>query len=111
MTLREKQSKFAHMVAMLLLQAEMLGYEVTLGDAYRDPRCPYGSPKSAHKKRLAIDLNLFMHGKYLTYTAAYEPLGVYWEMIGGTWGGRFKDSSGRPKPDGCHFSLEHNGVR
>jgi len=103
MKLREKQSKFAHMVALLLLNAEQMGYEVTLGDAYRDPRCPYGHARSLHKRRLAIDLNLFMHGKYLTSTAAYEPLGEYWEGIGGAWGGRFGD--------GNHFSLPHGGMK
>jgi hypothetical protein len=38
MTLRENQSKFAKMAAELILKAYELGYEVTLGDAYRDPR-------------------------------------------------------------------------
>jgi len=38
MTLREKQSKFAKMAAELILKAYELGYEVTLGDAFRDPR-------------------------------------------------------------------------
>ena len=38
MTLREKQSKFAKMAAQLILKAYEMGYEVTLGDAYRDPR-------------------------------------------------------------------------
>ena len=38
MTLREQQSKFAKMAAELILKAYELGYEVTLGDAYRDPR-------------------------------------------------------------------------
>ncbi|HBJ0947911.1 TPA: M15 family metallopeptidase, partial [Escherichia coli] len=32
--------------------------------------------------------------------------GEYWESLGGSWGGRFKS-----RPDGNHFSLEHNGVR
>ena len=38
MTLRQKQSKFAEMAAKLILKAIEMGYEVTLGDAYRDPR-------------------------------------------------------------------------
>lgn len=33
-------------------------------------------------------------------------LGQYWESLGGSWGGRFKS-----RPDGNHFSLEHDGVR
>ncbi|RAP72898.1 D-alanyl-D-alanine carboxypeptidase family protein [Candidatus Erwinia dacicola] len=53
-----------------------------------------------------MDFNLFINGQYQTDSAAYLPLGEYWESLGGTWGGRFKS-----RPDGNHFSLEHNGVR
>jgi hypothetical protein len=91
------------MVALLILHAEQLGYEVTFGDAYRDPRCGYGLRNSLHSQRLAIDLNLFKDGAYLRSTMDHEPLGLYWESIGGTWGGRFND--------GNHYSLEHNGVK
>ena len=95
MTLRQKQSKFARMVADLIIKAYDMGYEVTFGDAYRDPRCPYGSEVSFHHKRLAIDLNLFKNGKYLSSTAAHEPLGVYWESLHPecVWGGRFNDGN------------------
>ena len=103
MTLREKQSRFVHMIAMLILHAEHLGYTLSFGDAYRSPRVKYGLRNSLHRKRLAIDLNLFKNGRYLTSTKAHEPLGHYWESIGGTWGGRFDD--------GNHYSLEHNGVK
>lgn len=109
MTLREKQSKFVRMLADLLEFAHARGYEFTLGDAYRDPRVHgavgqrvgYSSANSLHKERLAIDLNLFKDGKFLTSTKDHEPLGIYWESIGGAWGGRFND--------GNHYSLEHNG--
>lgn len=97
MTLREKQSKFSHMVALLLLQAEQLGFEVTLGEAWRP------GDRRNHGRRLAIDLNLFRDGKYLRTTEAHEPLGIYWESISGCWGGRFGD--------GNHYSLEHRGVK
>lgn len=103
MTLRKKQSKFVKMVALLILHAEQLGYEITFGDAYRDKRVTYGSLKSLHRKRLAIDLNLFKNGEYLTTTKDHMPLGKYWESIGGSWGGRFGD--------GNHYSIEHNGFR
>jgi len=96
------------MVAHLIQHAYLLGYEVTLGDAYRDPRShgamgesgPYGARKSKHKQRLAIDLNLFRNGRYLTSTAAHEPLGEFWETLGGTWGGRFSS------PDGNHYQFD-----
>lgn len=103
MTLREKQSQFTRMVADLIVWAYNNGYELTFGDAYRDPRCHYGSARSLHHDRLAIDLNLFKDGQYLQATFHHEPLGVYWESIGGSWGGRFSD--------GNHYSLEHEGRR
>lgn len=107
MTLREKQSAFTLMVAKLILKADELGYELTFGDAYRDPRVfgapgvrkGYGTANSFHKQRLAIDLNLFKDGKFLEGTEAHRELGEWWESIGGTWGGRFR------KPDGNHYSL------
>ena len=100
-TLREQQSLFARKVASLILHAEYLGYEVTLGDAYRDPRlhgdfgkkAGYGSSNSFHKLRLAIDLNLFKNGKYLQGTEAHRTLGEWWEDQGGSWGGRFNDGN------------------
>lgn len=112
MTLRQKQSQFARKVADLIIQAEAMGYEVTLGDAYRDPRVhgvmgekkAYGAADSYHKNRLAIDLNLFKDGKYLSSTADHRPLGEWWESQGGTWGGNFKHADGRPNPDGNHYS-------
>jgi len=110
-TLREKQSRFARMVPRLIDKAIEMGYDVTLGDAFRDPRLHgemgvklgYGQPSSCHKIRLAIDLNLFKDGKYLGTTEAHAELGEWWEAMGGSWGGRFKD--------GNHYSLEHEGHR
>ena len=99
MTLREKQSKFTWMVHRLIEWAYANGYNLTFGDAYRDPRAtfPYGSPASFHKKRLAQDFNLFKNGRYLSSTKSHKPLGEYWEKIGGSWGGRWGD--------GNHYSL------
>lgn len=107
MTERQKQSKFAHMVALLILHVEALGYEVTLGDAYRDPRVhgkygekkSYSSAKSHHKRRLAVDLNLFRNGRYLSSTEAHRPPGEYWESLhpDNKWGGNFSN------PDGNHY--------
>ena len=103
MTLREKQSRFVWMVGELLLYARSRKYEITFGDAYRDSRCSYGSNRSLHKMRLAIDLNLFKEGRYLQTTEDHRELGEYWESIGGSWGGRFQD--------GNHYSLKHEGRR
>ena len=93
MGIREKQSEFALNVADLIHNAFIMGYEVTLGDAYRDSRCDYGKTDSKHRLRLAIDLNLFSDGLYLETTEDHRPLGEYWESIGGIWGGRFDDGN------------------
>jgi len=102
-TLREKQSKFALMASRLIMKAFEMGYEVTFGHAYRCADCPVGHKRSLHKKRLAIDLNLFENGKYCRTHEAYQELGKWWKKLGGSWGGDFDDPS--------HFSLEHNGMR
>jgi hypothetical protein len=102
-SLSEKQQRFTHMIAMLINHAEYVGFKLTFGDAYRDDRCAYGQPFSLHKKRLAVDFNLFKDGHYLTSTEDHKPLGEYWESIGGSWGGRFRD--------GNHYSLEHEGFK
>jgi len=101
------------MVADLIIYAYDHGYELTFGDAYRDPRLHgdmgeprgYGRPRSNHKARLAVDFNLFKDGVFLQTTEDHLPLGEYWESIGGSWGGRF--GSG----DGNHYSLEYQGRR
>lgn len=111
MTLGQKQRKFTLMVAELIQWAYDQGYELTFGDAYRDPRLHgvlgekkgYGHAKSTHKIRLAVDLNLFKEGKFLQLTEDHRPLGEKWESMGGSWGGRFQD--------GNHYSLEHDGMR
>lgn len=112
-SLGSKQRRFTWMIAQLIQWAYEQGYELTFGDAYRDPRMhgelgetkegAYGRRKSLHKVRLAIDLNLFKDGVYLTATEDHQPLGEYWESMGGTWGGRFDD--------GNHYSLTHWGLR
>jgi hypothetical protein len=111
MSLGNKQRKFTLMVAQLIQWAYDNGYELTVGDAYRDPRLHgqvgekkgYGASSSCHKLRLAIDLNLFIDGVYQMSSEAYTPLGEYWESIGGSWGGRFED--------GNHFSVEWEGKK
>ncbi len=103
MSLRKKQSKFTFMVADLIQWAYANGYELTFGDAYRGPGVKHGHKRSLHRSRLAVDFNLFKDDKYLRSTEDHQPLGEYWESIGGSWGGRFGD--------GNHYSLAHKGRR
>lgn len=114
----DKQWHFLKMTALLFQYAEFLGYKLTYGQAYRKPTTAerfgvlgIGISNSLHTERLAIDLNLFINDEYRKDTEAHRPLGEFWEFLGGTWGGRFKDKNGNPKPDGNHYSLAHNGVK
>ena len=111
MSLRQKQSKFAEMAAKLILKAIELGFEVTLGDAYRDARVfgamgerkGYGESRSAHNQRLALNINLGKAGRYSATHEGHQQLGEWWESQGGAWGGRFDDPN--------HYSLEHGGIK
>lgn len=113
MSMVDKQNRFTGMVAKLIIFAQAKGYQLTFGEAFRteaqaklNAANGSGISNSLHLQRLAIDFNLFKDGKYLTATSDYKELGEYWESLDGSWGGRFKT-----RPDGNHFSLEHNGVR
>ena len=113
MTLRQKQSLFARLVAQLIQHAITLGFEVTLGEALRSPeeaarlaKLGKGIAGSLHTLKLAIDLNLFQNGVYLSSTEAHRPLGEWWEAqstseVTCAWGGRFGD--------GNHYSVAHGG--
>lgn len=120
MTLGEKQRLFPQLVAQLIHYAYASGYELTFGDAYRSPQqaaanaaSGTGIANSLHTQRLAIDLNLFKGGVYLTRSEDYRMLGEYWKGLHPdcAWGGDFKDARGLPRPDGNHFSITHNGIR
>lgn len=121
LTLSEKQVIFSELSARLIVQARSMGYEVTLGEAWRSEAMAAtmqawyakhgkGIAHSLHTKRLAIDLNLFKNQQFLTTVQDYLPLGEWWEKQSTdayrcTWGGRFKS------PDSDHFSIEHEGTR
>lgn len=117
-TLSQKQRRFTRLVGLLIEHAYSHNMELTFGDAYRTPAAAAanaaagtGIANSLHCERLAIDLNLWVAGTYQADSAAYTTLGEFWESLAPdcAWGGRFRDSAGRPRPDGCHFSLRHGG--
>ena len=113
MKLGEAQRLFARRLPRLIDYINDAGYECTLGDAYRDPRShgemgskiAYGRRHSAHKQRLAIDLNLFLDGEYLSTTEAHRPFGEYWVSLdpdNHVWGGEFND--------GNHYSYRYGEI-
>jgi hypothetical protein len=113
MGLRHKQTEFAFLIAEHILWLREQGYEVTLGDAYRDrrshgewgTRIAYGNPFSNHKRRLALDINLFRDGKFLSRTKDHEFSGTHWESLhlNNRWGGRYND--------GNHYEYVPEGWR
>lgn len=115
MTLREKQSLFCYLVAKLVVWAYAQGYELTYGEVQRksaqaaaNAASGSGISNSLHLLSLAVDFHLFRDGVYLQSTEDYKPLGDYWKSLHELcrWGGDFVS-----RPDGNHFSVEHNGVR
>ena len=115
MTLLEKQQEFAQRVAVFLLWLSKNGYSVTLGEAWRsDAEAKInaaehiGIADSLHRLRLAIDLNLFKGGRFLSATADYQAAGAAWEALSttealGCWGGTWGDAD--------HFSIEYGGLK
>jgi hypothetical protein len=62
-----------------------------------------GIVMSNHRVALAIDIDLFKDGVYLSRTEDHREFGEFWEKLHPLcrWGGRFSD--------GNHYSLEHEG--
>ena len=123
MNILEKRQLFAEHFAKLILYAVSLGYQVTMGEVERskeqaaaNARAGVGIKNSLHILGLAGDLNLFKNGKYFENSEDHAELGKFWQSLSTLeaphcWGGLFKDSKGRPKPDGNHYSIMHNGIK
>lgn len=108
------QEEFCQSAAKLIQQAAVMGYTVTFGEAFRTPEQALlnaqhgtGIVHSLHTLRLAIDLNFFKAGAYVSDGSHLEDIGAWWESLGPRycWGGRFTHL-----PDGNHFSLSPDGV-
>lgn len=116
MTLGQAQRAFTLCVAQLIEWAYAHGYELTLAEVYRTPEQARimamqgsGIVNSNHIRRLAVDLNLFRDGKWLTRTEDHAELGAHWKTLHplARWGGDF----GGKRPDGNHYSFEWEGVQ
>lgn len=116
MTLLQKQFVFASLVPRLINHALELGYTITLGEAYRSSeeaarlaKLGKGIIGSLHTLKLAIDINLFRDGIYLTDNEAHRMLGTWWETQSAgkdficNWGGHWGD--------GNHYSISHGNKK
>jgi hypothetical protein len=109
------QEEFAQSAAKLIQKCSELGFTVTLGEAWRTPEQAQwnadhgkGISHSLHMERLAIDLNFFKNGTYITDGSQLREVGEWWKSLGNNyrWGGDFSHL-----PDGNHFSITPDGVR
>jgi hypothetical protein len=103
MTLSDKQWEFLKDVCLLIQFAERKGWKLTGGELWRPQemqdiyveRGLSQTREGQHLKRLAIDLNLFVDGKFMQKTEDHKELGEFWESIRpeNRWGGRFNDGN------------------
>jgi len=107
-SLRQKQSLFAKLMGELLVWIYTHeGWEVTFGEGSVNPLRKefYHMRGSLHRKRLALDINLFLHGKWISDGShpIWTLIGEKWESMHPLcrWGGRFRDAN--------HFSVTHGG--
>ncbi|HXN95990.1 MAG TPA: M15 family metallopeptidase [Candidatus Acidoferrales bacterium] len=108
------QQEFAQSAAKLIQKAAELGYAVTFGEAWRTPQQAQwdaqhgtGIAHSLHTDRLAIDLDFFKDGVWITDGSKLADVGAWWKSLGANyrWGGDFHHL-----PDGNHFSISPDGV-
>lgn len=64
-----------------------------------------GIKNSVHRNRLAIDLQLFRNGIWLSDASDYIPYGAFWKGLNplARWGGDFGDAD--------HFSFTYQGAK
>lgn len=110
MTLRERQWLFMQNVAKLIQKINELGYTASFGEVYRTPeqseinaKKGIGIRNSLHSQKLAVDINLFKDGTYITDGTGHRELGIYWKSLHSDnhWGGDWK------KMDFNHFEMSY----
>lgn len=105
MSLREKQSLFAILIAKMISWIYDQGWQVTCGDFARMDHAGH-MENSCHYLRLAADLNLFVDGAWKDRDCPeWQKIGAHWKTLDAAarWGGDFRER------DLNHFSLEHHG--
>jgi hypothetical protein len=119
MTLLQKQFTFSKNLTTLFNWLIINKYDWSIGGAYRTEYQEKEYKRlglshtnnSLHLKKLAIDLNIFKDGKYLTTGELLKPIGDYWCKLneknrwGGDWNknGIYKDEKFL---DLCHFEMQ-----
>ena len=102
MKLSKKQQEFTRCIGLLIGYATKQGYGLSGGDW----QATTGHvDNSNHYIRLAVDLNLFVKGEYITSSQhkAFSDLHEHWESLSDM-------ASPMIISDANHFSFSHKGV-
>jgi hypothetical protein len=94
----DKRAKFSSLIPRIIDQMINDGYTPLIGkDGLKHMK------NSLHYDGLAMDIDLFKDGKYLTSTEDHRRFGEFWERLDKDccWGGRFND--------GNHYSVTMEG--
>lgn len=117
MSLLQKQQIFAKLLARFITDLHLRGYEITIGEVFRPTEMAEiyasqgkGIKNSLHTLKLAVDLNIFYQGKFLTTKEELEIPGKLWKayttsLVQTCWGGDFE------RVDANHYSVFHNGLK
>lgn len=117
--LSEYQTRCAQAIAFFVTQIPLIEqgrYYITFGEAFRPQsvaaayaKAGLGISNSLHTKRLAIDLNLFDRGVFVTDGSGHKPLAELWMKTGGAFG--ITPAAGYYFNDGNHYSCAWKGVK
>ena len=113
----QRRTQFLCMLATLIKFAEENYIELICADFFRTTarqkelfdegksKCDGTNIKSQHQRWLAADMYIVEDGKLITDSKEYTQLGMRWESMGGTWGGRWPTLH-----DIYHFELDNDDV-
>lgn len=111
MKIGEAQELFGRLLGELLVYIHLKGYQVRLGDVLARATDtdingkPTHKKNSQHFKKLAIDINLFKDGGFLSKTEDHKIFGEFWESL------HPNCRSGTRYGDGNHYEVMENGWR
>ena len=105
MSLGDERRRFSRKIAVLVLVANEMGYEVAYGRGYASEAANAadgGHRKSVHLVGLGQDLNLYKDKVYITDGTGHKELHDVWDLMGG---------AERIERDMNHYSFAWQGVR
>lgn len=110
-----RQQTFTLNVAKLILYINSKGYACTFGESYRTTEMAQiyaktgkGIQDSNHCYKLAVDLNLFKNGVYLSDAKEYKQFADYWLTLNtfNESGYYFRRKDGTSFIDAQHFEMD-----